>query len=61
MSLILCALHSKNTRIAQTLFFWVFAGTKPFENTTISSSLVGHLIQAAGSQMILAFFLGGKG
>ena len=55
----LCTLHSENTRIAQALFFWVFAGTKPFDNTAISSLLVGHLNRATGSRVVFAFFGGG--
>ena len=56
MSPFLCTLHSEKTRIAQALFFWVFAGTKPFDN---SSSLVGHLNQATGSRVVFTFYLGG--
>ena len=59
MALFLCALHSKNTRISLTLFVWVFAGTKPFDNMAISSLLVGHLNWSPGSQEIFTFFLGG--
>ena len=59
MALFHCALHSENTCIVQALFCWVFAGTKPFDNTTISSLQVRHLNRAPDSRVVFDFFLGG--